>query len=790
MLFYNIFLSRLSKHIALALFLFFVSATTFAQNYSCNGLVTDSVSGDPLSYVTVQLLKLPDSTLYAGAITDGQGNFMIQNLGRGDYLCRLSYVGYHKKDIDVSIQEKRVINFGKIKLIPIQILLPEFSISAQAPVNVKIDRTVYQIDSSLLSQVTTSAELLSKMSELQVNKMMETVTIKGKENSTVMINGVLLPDGVANIRSINPQDIEQVEIITAPPSEYGTDIDGIVNIILKEKINTGYSVKVFGYWCAPPWNRTEVGTTFQYGTDKIRYNFSYWYSFDNWKSQSDTIYRESTDKNGNSTIYQSCEKPDKRKLHNHFIENNIEFYLDKNNYLNLFTRNNVMTYSSINRLYATQKYFNNLSDTMFSLYQNEENYNTGNYTLFYRKKFNKDNHRFTANFNFHHLYDTDNFQYEAKLSDSLPFSPYTRKENTKISRYSYNLKMDYYNPISTKFDFSTGALGYYQTSFNNYWDGGFSDTTYNYSTLKGHYYADILFRWRNFSLRIGNKIEGYFAYIEDVSCAEQLSYLPSLAVSQKINTAHTIRFNYRAVNYYPNVWILNPYRTYSADSLTAREGNPNIKPATQHGFFLEYQYRKGITMLQTNASYQYWHNDFMYESELDPQNILVSRPKNINGKNRFSFYFNTSFDFDFLSLSGFINPYYEYFNNRNYHRKNFSYDINVSTDFYLPYDFEIDIYFYYYGKRFTSQGYTQHTPMLSLDITKKLFRKRVNLEIGYLGLFFPDHRITVIDQPDLYQWQQYNTNHTGFWINFKYFLQKGKEYRAERIEKYMEPDKN
>jgi hypothetical protein len=763
----------------------------FAQNYSCSGLIIDSVSREPLSYVTVQLLKFPDSILYAGAITDGQGKFSIQNLVRGNYLCRISYVGYQKKDINVTFQEKRAVNLEKIELIQAQILLPEISINAQGPVNVKIDRTVYQMDSSLLSKVTTSAELLSKMPELQVNKTMETVTIKGKENSTVMINGVLLPNGAANIRSINPLDIEQVEIITAPASEYVADIDGIINIILKEKINDGVSGRVFGYWCAPPWNRTEVGMNFQYGTDKIRYTVSYWYSFDNWKSQSDTTYRESTDKGENFTIYQSREAPDKRKMHNHFIENNLEFYINKNNYLNLFTRNNVMTYSSINRFYATQKYFNHLSDTIFSLSINEENYNTGNYTLFYRKKFNKNNHRFTANFNFHHLYNTDNFQYkEAENDDSLPFSSYTRKENTKISRYSYNLKLDYYNPISKKIDFSTGALGYYQNFFNNYRDGGFSDTIYNYSTLKGHYYADIVFRLQNFALRIGNKIEGYFAYIENVSCAEQLSYLPSLAVSQKINNAHTLRFNYRAVNYYPNVWILNPYRTYSADSLTAREGNPNIKPATQHDFSLEYQYRKGITTLETNASYQYRHNDFMYESELDQQNILVYRPININGKNRFSFYVNTSFDFDFLSLSGSINPYYEHFNNRNDYRKNFSCNIDVSMEFYLPYDFGIDIYFYYYGKRFTSQGYTQYAPMLLLEITKKLFKKSVSLDIGYSGLFFPDHRITVTEQPDLYQWQQYSVNQTGFWINFRYFFQKGKEYRTERIEKYMEPDKN
>ena len=227
-----------SKHIALALFLFFAGATTFAQNNSCSGQVADSISGEPLAYVTVQLLKMSDSTLYAGAITDGQGSFSIQNLMRGDYLCRFTYVGYQKKDVMVNIQEKRATNLGKIELLPAQIMLPELSVNAQAPVTVKIDRTVYQIDSALLSKVTTSAELLSKMPELHVNKVSETVSIKGKENTTVMLNGVLAPTEV-KLHSINPQDIDKIEIITVPASEYGTDVDGVVNIILKEDINAG-----------------------------------------------------------------------------------------------------------------------------------------------------------------------------------------------------------------------------------------------------------------------------------------------------------------------------------------------------------------------------------------------------------------------------------------------------------------------------------------------------------------------------------------------------------------------
>jgi hypothetical protein len=145
-------------------------------------------------------------------------------------------------------------------------------------------------------------------------------------------------------------------------------------------------------------------------------------------------------------------------------------------------------------------------------------------------------------------------------------------------------------------------------------------------------------------------------------------------------------------------------------------------------------------------------------------------------------------DFDFLLLSGAINPYYEYFNNKNDHRRSFSYNIDASMEIYLPYDFEIDVDFEYYGKQLSSQGYTQVSPSFDIYISKKLFKNKATLGVCYSGLFFPSKRTTVIEQEGLYQWQQQNLNYTGFSISFRYFFQKGKEYKTEKIEKYMESD--
>jgi hypothetical protein len=648
------------------------------------------------------------------------------------------------------MQEKRAINLGKIDLIPVTFLLPDISITSQKPVSVKIDRTVYQIDSSMLSKVVTGAELLAKIPELFVNKATETVNIKGKRGTLVMLNGVLTPMG-ANIGSIDPLDIERIEVITAPASEYSTDVDGVVNIILKEKINQGYGFRIFGGWDAPPYNRVSAGIRFNYGSEKVRYTFSCSNIFYDHKRESDTIYREVYSSDETPIIYQSNEKFIKYTNISPDVENKVEYYINKNNFLALYASNKIQLLSTKSQSHATQTDYRNFSDTVSSLHDNDVKSFTGNYTLFYRKKFKKEDHNFTANFNFYHLYATDVSRYnESKTTDFLSHSDYSRKENTKLSRYSYNLKIDYYNPISKKFNFNTGALGYYQIFNTNYQDGGFSDTIYNYSILKSHYYADLLFHHKDFSIRIGNKIEGYFAYINNISCVKKFYYLPSLTISQNIKEEHTLRFNYRAINYYPSVWMLNSYRIYSSDSLSAREGNPSLKPATLHTLSLEYFWMRDFFSLQTFFSYEYLQN-FMFEQKFYQQNVFVSKPTNMKGINRFVFFLNSSFELDFAYLSLDVSPFYEYINNKTINRKNFNFDLNFSAEFYLPYDFEIDLYLEFYGKRINYEGYIKNAPMLEFYISKRFFKNRLSISMGYTGWFTPNHVIIENKQLDLYQ---------------------------------------
>lgn len=63
-----------------------------AKTNDIGGKVTDA-QGEPLAYVNVVLLSLPDSAFVQGAVTDTEGKFKIVS-NRNEGLLQVSFVGY------------------------------------------------------------------------------------------------------------------------------------------------------------------------------------------------------------------------------------------------------------------------------------------------------------------------------------------------------------------------------------------------------------------------------------------------------------------------------------------------------------------------------------------------------------------------------------------------------------------------------------------------------------------------------------------------------------------------
>lgn len=70
-----------------------VTGNALAQKFSVKGQVTDTLSS-PMPSSTVMLLSAKDSVLVNFGVTDLQGNFEIKNVNAGDYLLKVTFMGF------------------------------------------------------------------------------------------------------------------------------------------------------------------------------------------------------------------------------------------------------------------------------------------------------------------------------------------------------------------------------------------------------------------------------------------------------------------------------------------------------------------------------------------------------------------------------------------------------------------------------------------------------------------------------------------------------------------------
>jgi hypothetical protein len=120
--------------------LLLLPAFAWSQKFTIKGQLTDTLSS-PLPSATLMLLLAKDSSLVSFGVSDQKGNFELRNINRGDYLFKVSFVGYNTYTKRISPEEGVIeMNLGQIKLAPRTTQLDEVVVQGEkAPVTVKRD---------------------------------------------------------------------------------------------------------------------------------------------------------------------------------------------------------------------------------------------------------------------------------------------------------------------------------------------------------------------------------------------------------------------------------------------------------------------------------------------------------------------------------------------------------------------------------------------------------------------------------------------------------------------------
>ena len=226
------------RMIALLSFLLLLCTTAvFCQTITVTGTVTDATSGETLVGVNVYVKGTTN-----GAITDIDGKYTVQQVPTAAVLV-FSYIGYTPQDVNVNnrrtinvqlnediaaLEEVVVVGYGTMRKRDVT-----GSVASVSAERLK-DRPMTQIDQALSGQLA-GVQAISITGEPGANML---IRVRGVGSITAGSNPLYVVDGfpVANIQTLNPNDIETIDVLkdASATAIYGSrGANGVVLITTK-----------------------------------------------------------------------------------------------------------------------------------------------------------------------------------------------------------------------------------------------------------------------------------------------------------------------------------------------------------------------------------------------------------------------------------------------------------------------------------------------------------------------------------------------------------------------------
>ncbi|MBR4589441.1 MAG: TonB-dependent receptor [Bacteroidaceae bacterium] len=190
----------------------FVSAQS---KYQINGTVIEKETNEAVLSATVQLLALPDSTFKSGTTTNAQGGFVFNNINKGKYTIKISYIGCHTKyiNLDLTNKNEKKVDIGYITLLTNAIMLKEAQVTAHASkVSVSGDSLVYNAAAYRTPEGSVLEDLVKQLPGAKVDSE-GNITINGKSVSKILVDGkeYFLNDKSVAMKNIPTEMIDKIK---------------------------------------------------------------------------------------------------------------------------------------------------------------------------------------------------------------------------------------------------------------------------------------------------------------------------------------------------------------------------------------------------------------------------------------------------------------------------------------------------------------------------------------------------------------------------------------------------
>ncbi|TDE16483.1 TonB-dependent receptor domain-containing protein [Dyadobacter psychrotolerans] len=739
----------------------FVYAQTTSTG-KVSGTVLDEKS-EIFPFVNVLLLNAKDSTLAKGLVSDDKGKFIFEQVAAGRYLTLVSMVGYQKEYSKVFTVEIGLISLPETKLRQEEKALNEITVTAKKPfIEQQIDRTVINVENSIVSAGSTALEVLERSPGVTVDQQNDKLQLRGKDGVIVQIDGkqtFLSQAELVNLLRNTPSDnIEKIELITNPSSKYdAAGNSGIINIKFKRNKNFGTNgnVTLGGGIASRGYGRGNGSVSINHREGKLSL-FATGSGFKGEGFNENKIVRK-VEYEGVTTKFDQISSSDWHSS-NYSYRAGLDYFLTKKTTIGAL----------VSGFY--NKWSNPLRNTDTRILNGDESlrqtYHTG------MQGSNRMNN-ITANINLKHQFDdkgkeltvdADYVQYDSKGFNGLDTRYYKADGsvdgNPEIIRNNMpaliNIgvaKMDYTQPVG-KGKFEAGLKASYVLSDNNMTFETFADDWQidPSRTNRFKYTENINAAYANYNGQFNSKTKfqlglraehthaiGNSVTLNDKRDRNYINVFPSVFLSRNLDSSNVLNLSYSYRIDRPTYQSLNPFEYY-LDPYTFEKGNPYLKPQYTHSFQLVHVYKNFL-----NTTLAYSRTKDMIVSQI-PQliaekNVTYLTTDNLDSQNYLSLTISAPIAVTKwwnlqTNLIATLNQYKTYYRNASYDVDQFSYNVSATNSFTLPKNWTVELSGWYNSKAIYGLLVVHPQGMLNLGIQKSLMAKKATVRLNVQDLFW------------------------------------------------------
>ncbi len=796
---------------------FLFSLIAYSQTYSgkLNGTVMDH-NNDPLELANITLHRVSDSIFVKASITDKHGLFEIEDIPLDKYYVKVfkeTFENYRSSDFLLN-NENQAYKLETIILEPKLTVLDEIVVTKEKQfIERKLDKIIVNVENSVVSAGSNVLEVLARSPGVMVNQE-SSINLKGKSGVVVMIDGKVTPlsgpDLIAYLKSVPAENIQLIELISNPSSNYdAAGSAGFINIKFKkdQKLGlNGSAAIIYGQGVYP---KPSVNANLNYRANKWNFFGSHSYSIPKNYTYF-FINRKFFDQNRNlsSTFEQISNVQQPSTINNSRF--GADFYASESTIVGVVLNGNW----NVNER-------NGKTDATITNADGELDYTTKTDILLVENRFNG-----FANLNFKHSFknggneltaDLDYGKFDAETLQNIQ----NTNSNPDGSLISFNqlatnqagtitvksIKTDFTCPISDKSKLELGLKSSVVTSDNDlkFYDVLDGQNTLN-PELSNHFiydeninaaYASFAKELTKFDFQLGLRMEHTDTKGKQLASGESFSriyvnFFPNVVLNRIFTEENSLSFAFTKRIDRPSYRQLNPFKVF-VDSYTYVVGDPTLNSVISHLFELNYTLKsKYIATLSYNKSKESITDIFVQD---DVTAISYQIPANIQDYEQYNLSIYTPFNIkkivnSTLSISVYLNKYSSPLLGGNLQQNFTSFDVDLTNSILLGKNgWTAELNGFYQGKSVWGLFYIKDLAQVTAGIQKTSKDKKSTFKFNVSDIFKTYHVAVEVDYQNQDFFTERNWDSRVATFSYTYRFGKSTVVRARQRNSGVEDEK-